>query len=202
MELFDALFNPKRDDASDYKVERAQKRMQRNFDELAGEGEVVEREPRPIRIHDIQVLEASGNRLLLRVHCSKGTYIRTLVEDIARAAGTVAHSASLHRETVGDLDPKDMLDLPAAEKLAESGVDALRASLLPTDVALKSWPERHVAEDVVERFTGGQAVPSIEAERTEEGLVRVYSAKGRFLGVGEAGRDGQLAPRRIFRLGD
>ena len=120
--------------------------------ELARKGEVVERQPRPVRIDEIQVLEASGRRLVLRVRCSKGTYIRTLIEDLAKAAGTIAHTASLHRETVGDLQPQHMLDLPAAEKLAESGVDALRAILLPADVALKGWPEQHIPEDVVARF--------------------------------------------------
>ena len=66
--------------------------------ELARKGEVVEREPRPITIHDIELLELAGSRLVFRVSCSKGTYVRTLVEDIASRAGTVAHTASFHRE--------------------------------------------------------------------------------------------------------
>ena len=68
---------------------------------LARKGEVVEREPRPIRVKEIELLEIAGQRLVFRVRCSKGTYVRTLVEDIAREAGTVAHTARLHRETVG-----------------------------------------------------------------------------------------------------
>jgi len=67
--------------------------------ELARKGQVVEREARRIRIDEISLLEISGTRLVLRVKCSKGTYIRTLVEDIARAAGTVAHTARLHRRS-------------------------------------------------------------------------------------------------------
>lgn len=166
--------------------------------ELARQGQVVDREARRIRIHDLSLLEISGARLVLRVKCSKGTYVRTLVEDIARTAGTVAYTARLHRETVGDFQAEDMLDLPGAERLAEQRPDALRARLLPADVALSSWPDHHIAEDAAERFCGGQAVTagSVGADV----LVRVYGGDGRFLGVGRLGRDGMLAPRRIFRL--
>ncbi|MGI9263793.1 MAG: tRNA pseudouridine(55) synthase TruB, partial [Gammaproteobacteria bacterium] len=171
--------------------------------ELARKGEVVEREPRPIRIDEIQVIEAAGKRLVLRVRCSKGTYIRTLVEDLAKAAGTVAFTANLHREAVGDLNAQDMLDLPGAEQLAQSGVEALRALLLPADAALQGWPERRIDEMSVERFMGGQAVACLETgDPAFTGLVRVYAESGRFLGIGELGQDGKLAPRRIFRLGE
>ena len=94
--------------------------------ELARKGEVVERKPRGIRIDDLSLLEAKGARLVLRVKCSKGTYIRTLVEDIAAAAGTVAHTESLHRESVGSFRAEDMLDLGKAEEWAESEPELLR----------------------------------------------------------------------------
>ena len=174
--------------------------------ELARKGEVVDREPRSIRIHDIDLSEARGNRLVFRVHCSKGTYVRTLVEDIARSAGTVAHTANLHRESVGDFRTEDMVDLPNAELVAEAGPEALRRQLLPADVALAAWPQMLIDEAAAERFTGGQSVSAGEdgsAART--GRVRVYS-KGnstgvkRFLGVGELAGDGTVAPRRIFRV--
>ena len=99
--------------------------------ELARKGETVEREPRPISIHEIRLLESAGSRLVFRVACSKGTYIRTLVEDIARRAGTVAHTARLHRESVGHFRSADMLDLTAVEALAEDSQLALRERLLP-----------------------------------------------------------------------
>ncbi len=166
--------------------------------ELARKGQVVEREARRIRIDEISLLEISGTRLVLRVKCSKGTYIRTLVEDIAKAAGTVAHTARLHRETVGDFQAEDMLDLPGAERVAEAGPDALRARLLPTDLALSSWPDYHIPEDAAERFCAGQAVTV--ASGGAEGLVRVYAGEERLLGVGQLGSDSLLAPRRIFRL--
>ena len=166
--------------------------------ELARKGQVVDREARRIRIDELHLLEISGSRLVLRVKCSKGTYIRTLVEDIAKAAGTLAYTARLHRETVGDFQAEDMLDLPGAERVAEAGPEALRARLLPTDLALSSWPDYHIPEDAAERFCGGQAVAV--AGGGAEGLVRVYAGVERFVGVGQLGGDGQLAPRRIFRL--
>jgi len=169
--------------------------------ELARKGEVVDREPRSVRVHDINLIELSGKRLVFRVHCSKGTYVRTLVEDIASAAGTVAHTASLHRESVGDFCAEDMMDLPSAELVAENGPAALRERLLPPDAALAAWPKRQIDEDAVDQFTGGRAVP-VEADGSADssGHVRVYSSGSRvFLGVGELADYGTVLPRRIFR---
>jgi len=161
--------------------------------EFARRGEVVERQARRVRIHRITLLECSNSRLVFRVHCSKGTYVRTLVEDIARAAGTVAHTASLHRETVGDFRAEDMLDMSGAEA-ADPG--ALRERLLPADAALATWPACRIAPSEAERFCGGQAV---RCDDRGEGLIRVYGAGDSFLGVGELQRDGTVAPKRIFR---
>ena len=97
--------------------------------ELARKGETVERDPRPIRIDQIRLLEAAGTRLVFRVSCSKGTYVRTLVEDIARKAGTVAHTVRLHRETVGRFRAEDMQDLATIEAQAEQDQDSLTGQL-------------------------------------------------------------------------
>jgi tRNA pseudouridine55 synthase len=164
--------------------------------ELARKGETVEREPRAIRIDEIQLLELAGNRLVFRVHCSKGTYIRVLVEDIAKKAGTVAYTASLHRETVGDFQSANMLDMSAVEALAEHGPEQLREKLLPADMALADMPVVSVGADDAAKFCGGQAVAA--AVEVQEGLARVYEAGERFLGVGELSKDGLLAPRRVF----
>ena len=164
--------------------------------ELARKGETVEREPRPITLHEIRLLECAGSRLVFRVACSKGTYIRTLVEDIARRAGTVAHTSRLHRESVGHFRSEDMLDLTAVEALAEEGQPVLRGRLLPPDVALPDFPPVSLDQSAGVRFSGGQAVAVAEESRT--GLARVYGAGQRFLGVGELSGDGQLAPRRVF----
>lgn len=168
--------------------------------ELARKGETVEREPRSIRIDAIRLLEFAGHRLVFRVSCSKGTYIRVLVEDIAHEAGTVAHTARLHRETVGDFDSANMLDMAAIEALAAKGSEPLRAKLLPADVALKGMPDVSVTAEDAERFCRGQVVKV--ANGGQKGLVRVYAAGSRFLGVGELVEDGQVAPRRVFLTHD
>ncbi|MEL7187191.1 MAG: tRNA pseudouridine(55) synthase TruB [Pseudomonadota bacterium] len=163
--------------------------------ELARKGETVEREPRPIRIDEIVLLEAAGSRLVFRVACSKGTYIRVLVEDIARKAGTLAHTARLHRESVGAFESDGMLDMAAVEALAESG--ELQDRLLAADVALGGMPAVVVAAAEAEKFCGGQAVEA--AAEAGEGLVRTYGPEHRFLGVGELADDGRVAPRRVFK---
>lgn len=164
--------------------------------ELARKGETVEREPRAIRIDEIKLLEFAGTRLVFRVFCSKGTYIRVLVEDIAKRAGTIAHTVRLHRETVGDFESAKMLDMSTIEALAEQGLQRLRDKLLPADVALADFPAVSLGAEDAQRFCGGQAVPAeIEAQK---GLARVYEAGERFLGVGELLEEGILAPRRVF----
>lgn len=166
--------------------------------ELARKGETVERTPRLIRVDQISLLETAGERLVFRVRCSKGTYIRSLVEDVARAAGTVAHTAYLHRETVGDFDAGAMLELPAAEAIVGEDPTALRARLLPADSVLDNFPTVNVDASAAERFRLGQAVPS--ALPGAAGLARVYGPAGAadFLGVGEFVDDNMVAPKRVF----
>jgi tRNA pseudouridine55 synthase len=120
--------------------------------ELARQGQTVEREPRPIRIDQIQLLEAAGTRLVFRVTCSKGTYVRTLVEDIARQAGTVAHTARLHRESVAGFRSEDMIDLATVEARAEEDREALAAGLLPPDEALTGMDAVEVDATDGEKF--------------------------------------------------
>lgn len=164
--------------------------------ELARKGEVVEREPRKIRIDWIELLESAGNRLVFRVRCSKGTYIRSLVEDIAKTAGTVAHTAALHREVVGDFREADMLDLETIEEIAAGDPQALRERLLPPDAALGGLAECRVSAEQGRQFSAGQPVATPAPD--EPGLVRVYADPAGFLGVGERDGRGVVAPRRVF----
>ena len=168
--------------------------------ELARRGETVERDPRPVRINEIRLLEVAGSRLVFRVSCSKGTYIRVLVEDIARVAGTVAHTARLHRESVGDFAAVDMLDMATVEGLAAQDIEALRAKLLPPDVALASMQMVSISAAEAANFSAGQSVEIAAAQAS--GLTRVYGAGRKFIGVGEVTSDGQLAPRRVFQTQD
>ena len=168
--------------------------------ELARKGETVEREPRPIRIDQIRLLEAAGTRLVFRVSCSKGTYVRTLVEDIARRADTLAHTVRLHRETVGQFRAEDMQDLALVEAQAEADRDGLRDTLLPPDVALTALAAVDLDEENAQKFCGGQAIQV--GTEAESGLKRVYESGCRFLGVGELSQEGWLAPRRVFNMSE
>lgn len=166
--------------------------------ELARRGETVERKPRQIEIRSIRLLEIAGTRLVFRVTCSKGTYIRTLVEDIARSVGTVAHTRRLHRESVAGFEAEDMLSLGRVERLVEDGT-LLDRWMLPPDVPLGWMAEVSVDAEAAERFNSGQAVPCAAAGLNE--TARVYGPGRRFLGVGELAEAGSVAPKRIFHLG-
>ena len=168
--------------------------------ELARKGETVERAPRPVHIDKIELLEAAGTRLVFRVHCSKGTYIRVLVEDIAKVAGTVAHTARLHREDVGDFQAVDMLDLSVLEAAAEVGTASVREHLMPADVALQGYQAVSVSAADGKLFSSGMVVRGYDEGL--KGLVRVYNDESQFLGVGEASGDGSVAPKRVFLMGE
>ncbi|MEJ2129724.1 MAG: tRNA pseudouridine(55) synthase TruB [Woeseiaceae bacterium] len=168
--------------------------------ELARKGEVVEREPRPIRIDEIELLEAAGKRLVFRVTCSKGTYVRSLVEDIAGKAGTVAHTARLHREAVGTFKAADMLDLGNLDAVSDVSADEVKERLLPPDMALEAFPAVVLDEAGSARFSSGQEIPA--PQEAPEGLVRVYGAANEFHGVGELLKGGRLAPKRVFRTSE
>jgi tRNA pseudouridine55 synthase len=168
----------------------------RRLYELARQGETVDREPRKICVSSIELLEVAGQRLVFRVRCSKGTYIRTLVEDIAASAGTVAHTRRLHRESVAGFRPGDMLSLRAVEEKARRRDAAL---LLPVDAALGHLPRVDVTQAEAERFASGQQVAG-EGPAGER--VRVYGPQDRFLGVGETVNNGLVAPKRVFHLSE
>ena len=168
--------------------------------ELARRGETVERQPRPIRIADICLLEAAGTRLVFRATCSKGTYVRVLVEDIAKKAGTVGHTLRLHRESVGNFRAEDMVDLATVEQLAAHDLAALKGSLLTPDAALTGLPAVEVGGGDGARFAAGQRVSVRGGD--SQGLVRVYAEDRSFLGVGELSPGGELAPRRVFKTSE
>ena len=178
----------------------ALKKDGRRLYELARKGETVEREPRPIRIDEIRLLEVAGSRLVFRVTCSKGTYVRVLVEDIAEKAGTVAHTWRLHRESVGEFRAADMVSLARVEEQAAKDLAGLRNGLLGPDVALAGLPSADIGSDDGRRFVAGQVV-KVSGDEVE-GLARVYAEGVGFLGVGEVSPAGELAPRRVFKTSE
>ncbi|HET6726196.1 MAG TPA: tRNA pseudouridine(55) synthase TruB [Gammaproteobacteria bacterium] len=169
----------------------------RRLYELAREGKEVERKPREIEIYDLRLLEMEGDMLEYDVHCSKGAYVRTLSEDIARALGTVGHVAALRRYKVGAFDEADAVTLAELEEAAEGGMAALDAKLAPIDGALTHWPAVDLNADSAYYLTRGQAV--FVAGAPGDAWLRLYGPEKRFLGIGAVDSTGKVAPKRLIR---
>ena len=164
--------------------------------QLAHEGIVVERQPRRITIHRFEVLHTEGERIEVEVLCSKGTYIRTLAEDLGTVLGCGASVAALRRIGVGPFTAGDMLGLPAIESLREGGSAALDARLRPMEAAVSQWPSVRLTEGVAFYLRKGQ--PVLVPHSPTEGWVRIHAERAGFIGVGEVLEDGRIAPRRLF----
>ncbi|MGH8414027.1 MAG: tRNA pseudouridine(55) synthase TruB, partial [Gammaproteobacteria bacterium] len=167
--------------------------------DLARDGIEVPRAPRTVRIHELQLLASTPTSLELKVRCSKGTYIRTLVEDVAQALGTCGHVSVLRRLSVGPYgDAFPMHDLAKLQQLAAAHPEALDSLLLPVDSAVSHWPEIDLGADAAWYFLRGQAVLVPGAPTI--GWLRAYADR-RFLGLAEVLADGRVTPRRLMNLG-
>lgn len=165
---------------------------------LARAGEVVEREARSVTIARLTLLGVEGTCARLAVSCSKGTYVRTLVEDIGQRLGCGAHVAELRRTQAGPFGLQGAVDLATLEAAhAEGGSEALDRFLQPVDAGLLHWPLVSLSEHSAYYWLHGQPVWSPGAPAF--GMLRVEDHQGRFLGIGEVVEDGRLAPRRLIR---
>lgn len=165
--------------------------------ELARKGVEVERAARRVIIHSLSARLIAPDRLALEVHCSKGTYIRTLVEDLGRALGCGAVVAELRRTGHGAFDASDLVTMAMLEAAAaESGPHGLERWLLPPDRALADRPAVRLDATSARFLRQGQPVfvPGVR----ETGPLRIYDPQGEFIGVGVLQEDGRVAPRRLF----
>ena len=164
--------------------------------ELARAGEEVERKPRAVEIFELELEQLCWPELVLRVFCSKGTYIRTLVADLAASLGSVAHVAALRRLAVGPFAEEQMISWDRLEAAAESGLPALDRLLLGIDAALMDRPAVTVSESDAGSLINGQHIRL--AAGAPEASVRVYGPGERFIGLGNLSASGELRPARIF----
>jgi len=171
----------------------ALKRDGRPLYELARAGIEVERETRPVTIRELRLTAFEPGAFELDVRCSKGTYVRTLVEDLAAAVGQCAHVASLRRVEAGPFGEADLVTAQVLERAAQAGSEALDALLLPALAGLASWPKVVVDDTAARRLARGQA---IQVRAGAPGLVAVTGAAGALLGIAEQAADGSLTPRR------
>lgn len=178
----------------------ALKHQGRRLYELARAGEEVVREPRKVRIFSLKLDALTAADITLDVRCSKGTYVRTLVEDISKALGTLGHVTVLRRLGVGPYEKQPMCSPEELEALRqEGGLEALDALLLPVDSALTEWPRLKLNDDMAWYFRRGQ--PVLVPQAPTEGEVRLYDAADAFLGIGEVADDGRIAPKRLMSAG-
>src|ERR1700754_1262875 len=167
--------------------------------EYARAGQTVEREGRQVTILKLEMIAYALPDVTFRVTCSKGTYVRTLAEDIGEALGCGAHLIALRRTGVGALTLEHAVTLDALSDAAQGELDRW---LQPVDALLSTFPAVHLDDEATRRFLHGQRLRladlSISDEIGDEAKrVRVYAAtEGRLLGVARAG-DGVLAPERL-----
>lgn len=164
---------------------------------LARLGEEISREPRQIFIEELKILNYCPPDLYLEVVCSKGTYIRTLVEDIARALGQVAHVAALRRQYVQPYHQEKMLTLTELEALDLQNDLVLSQILLPIETSLPISRYCVCSSEMIEQLYYGQNL--ILSEHEELGLIQLYNEIGHFVGIGEMLEPKILRAKRLIQ---
>ncbi|MCZ4372998.1 tRNA pseudouridine(55) synthase TruB [Vibrio diazotrophicus] len=171
--------------------------------EYARQGIEVPRESRKITVYDIVLHRFENDEVEMEVHCSKGTYIRTIVDDLGEMLGCGAHVTMLRRTGVAKYPYENMVTLEQLNEFVEqahreerSPYDALDALLLPMDTAVQDLPEVNLVAELVDMVQHGQAVQVFGAPT--DGIVRMTGGEDKlFLGVAEIDNDGKVAPKRL-----
>jgi tRNA pseudouridine55 synthase len=161
---------------------------------LARQGVTIERKAREVTIYCIDFLGYSHEKLSLRVRCSKGTYIRTLVEDIGEVLGCGAHVHQLHRSMVSPFDHLAMVEWSALQAMS---IEQCHALLLPVDSAVSTLPRFVLDDKQVHLLKTGQPL-SLDTLQDGPGVIRLYDKNGCFMGVGKLSDTGQMASRRLL----
>ena len=164
---------------------------------LARQGVEVEREARPVSIFSLTLTGQGDDWLDIDVHCSKGTYVRTLAEDIGERLGCGAHVSALRRTSVGPYTDTELVTLEQLEDLKANDMPAMDNLLLPIETALTQWPDVELSADASFYLQQGQ--PVLVPHAPTSGWVRLYATNRLFLGMGEILDDGRVAPRRLMK---
>lgn len=165
--------------------------------ELARQGIEVAREPRTIHIYRLQLLAVEPLYWELEVACSKGTYIRNLVEDMGEMLGCGAHVSELRRLASGCFSLDEQLTLDYLQQVAEQGHQALDALLLPAWAAIADKPKVTLTETTTYYLLHGNPVRVNHLPEDED--VLIFDDRQRFLGLGYMNDDGLLAPKRLLK---
>jgi tRNA pseudouridine55 synthase len=164
----------------------------------ARKGIEIERPPRPVTIYELELIRFENNEVELDIECSKGTYIRNIIDDLGEALGCGAHVTMLHRNFVADYPVDQVVTIEQLEKDREQGL-SLDDYLLPTDSPVAYLDSAEIDQESASYFSHGQAInyPNL----TEGDLLRVYDDCGVFLGIAEVDGEDMLAPKRLVVFG-
>ncbi len=160
--------------------------------QIAREGKQIDRIPRQVTIFKFELLHRNHDELKMHVECSKGTYIRTLIEDLGKCLGCGAHVLELRRTTLGPFTNDSMYTLNALQEL-QADFSLLDKLLLPIDYALQSWPALNFNYELMSAIKHGNAVEVPDSPNS--GVVRIYDNNDHFYGVGKILEDGRVAPK-------
>lgn len=164
---------------------------------LARAGKEVERKGRPVTIHDLILHSFDGAGLTLEIHCSKGTYVRTIADDLGEALGCGAHVTALRRLQAGVFKIEDCVTpLQLQDVYEREGLAGLDGLLQPSDLAIEHLPAVRLASTTALFVRQGQAVTA--RHLPNEGLVRLYDEE-EFIGIGYILDDGRVGPRRLMQ---
>lgn len=164
---------------------------------LARAGQVVERKPRPISVYRFELTAYRENSAFdCVVECSKGTYIRSLIDDLGERLGCGAHVSALHRDWVGPFKTQSMVNFAQLEARLRDGLAAADALLLPADSALAESAKVCLGAAQVVKLRHGQELSLPDAAAAK--IVRVYGENQEFIGLGEIHPGGRLVPTRLF----
>jgi tRNA pseudouridine55 synthase len=163
---------------------------------LARKGKEVERAARTVEIYKLSQLSFDGVQLEIDVHCSKGTYIRTIAEDIGSALGCGAFVSLLDRKAVHPYWQEPSYTLDYLTELAEQGLDVLDHCLLPVKSALTDLPELIIDTTAVDLLKNGVAVEANNAKHSS--LLSLVAESGEFIGIGKMLPNGLIAPKRLM----
>jgi tRNA pseudouridine55 synthase len=167
----------------------------RRLYDLARKGIEVTPKARRVVVHSLEFSSMTASQLRIRVHCSKGTYIRSLIEDIGRSLGTFAHVTDLRRVGVDPFVGRRMVSLEEIEA-AEDAHERAANFLLPADCALGHLPRIDLDSSAAERVRHGQRLVVTDSAFT--GKCRIYETSSVFVGIGDLAPGGELFPKRIF----
>ncbi|HCG9122287.1 TPA: tRNA pseudouridine(55) synthase TruB [Vibrio parahaemolyticus] len=176
--------------------------------EYARKGIEVPRESRKITVYEIVLHRFEGDEVEMEVHCSKGTYIRTIVDDLGEVLGCGAHVTMLRRTAVAKYPYEKMVTLEQLNELLEQAHreeiaprELLDPLLMPMDTAVEDLPEVNLIPELADMVQHGQPVQVLGAP--EQGSLRLTMGEERlFIGVGEMNDDGKIAPKRLVVFRD